>query len=157
MRRKLIYGILLLSVFLAPVRPHEVEKLIPVQVVSVSRENGGFLIRTDTEDKGKGSTLQEALQNLKDTANGVLYLDTARYLLLTEDVMEEMETLNARFRRTVKLCLTEGSVELKEIGTFLNAHADLPKLKHWKKGMELPVLSTYGDSFIFLKKVENSA
>ena len=157
MKRILIYVGILAALLVAPVKPSNIGQLHPVQVVSVYKENNWVVIETDTEDRGIGGSALQALQNLKDTTSGNIYLDTAEYLLLTKDTQEEVEALRAELKDSVQLCMCAKQVDLAAAGKYLSVHGQLPKMKHWKKGTELPVLSTFGDSLIFLKKVENSA
>ena len=157
MKRIVIYIGILAAVFAAPVRPQNIGKMKPVQVVSVYKEKDWVVVETDTEDRGMGGTTAQALQNLKDTASGIVYLDTAEYLLLSKDAEENVEELRRELKPSVRLCIATRPVDLAETAKFLGVHGGIPKLKHWRKGQELPVLSTFGDSLIFLKKAENSA
>ena len=157
MKRIILYIGILAAVLAVPVRPQNIGKMKPVQVVSIYKEKDWIIVETDTEDRGMGGTAAQALQNLKDTTSGIIYLDTAEFLLLSKDAEDAAEELRHELKPSVRLCMVTGSVDLKESSKFLNAHGGLPKLKHWKKGRELPVLGTFGDSLIFLKKVENSA
>ena len=157
MRRIILYIGILALVVAAPVKPMDIEKLRPVQIVSVYKESNWTVIETDTEDKGIGGTARQALQNMKDTSNGVIYLDTAEYLLVTKQTEEATRELIAELKPSVRMCMTTGVEDLKQAVLYLKAHGGLPKLKAWVKGAELPVLSTFGDSLIFLKKVENNA
>ena len=144
-------------VLAAPVKPMEIEKLRPVQIVSVYKENDWTVVETDTGDIGIGASVEQAVQNMKDTSGGVIYLDTAEYLLLTKETEETAERLRAELKPSVGICLMTGVEDLQKAVLFLQSHGELPKLKEWKKGRELPILSSFGESFIFLKKVENKA
>ena len=73
MKRMLVYIVTLAALFLAPAEQMEVGKLLPVQAVSVSKENGVYVLKTDTGNKGIGATVRLALQKLKDTASGTIY------------------------------------------------------------------------------------
>ena len=141
----------------APAEPLNIGELIPVQVVSIYQEKGWTVIETDTGNKGMGGTAKQALRNLKDTACGKIYLDTAEYLVLGEDTAEAVEELRDELKRSVQLCEAATTVDLAQTAKFLHAHGKLPTLKEWKKDAELPVLGTFGKSLIFLKKVENSS
>lgn len=154
MKRIVLYIGIIALVFAAPVEHLNVGELIPVQVVAISEENGWTVIETDTGDKGIGANAQKALKNLKDTASGKIYLDTAEYLLLGKNTAKAAEDLRSELKPSVKLCKTAKSLDLKETAKFLNTHGKLTKLKDWNKDTELPVLSTFGDALIFLKKVE---
>ena len=45
-----------------PFEKTDVAKLRPVQVLYVSTSQNGVFLRTDTEDSGRGETLQEAMR-----------------------------------------------------------------------------------------------
>ena len=157
MKRIILYIGILALIVAAPVKPMDIEKLRPVQIVSVYKQSDWTVIETDTEDKGIGGTARQALQNMKDTSDGVIYLDTAEYLLVTKQTEEATRELMAELKPSVRMCKTTGVEDLKKAVLYLKTHGGLPKLKAWVKGAELPVISTFGDSFIFLKKVENNA
>ena len=157
MKRAILYIGILAALIAAPVEQMEVGKLIPVQVVSVYKEGDAYVIETDTQNKGVGQTVETALQNLKDTASGTIYLDTAQYLLLTEDAQDAVEALRKNLKASVEMSEMEKPVPVKEVAKFLDAHGKFPKLKHWQKGAELPVLRAIEKTYIFLKKVENKA
>ena len=157
MKRVLIYGAILASVAAVPVCPLKIGQMLPVKVVAIYKEGARTVIETDTKNKGVGDTAVQALCNMKDTASGIIYLDTAQYLLLTKDTEEAAEELREELRPGVRLCRTETAVNLEEAARYLDAHGKLPKLKAWEKGAELPLLGAVEDSLIFLKKVENNA
>ena len=157
MRRIILYIGILALIVAAPVKPMDIEKLRPVQIVSVYKQSDWTVIETDTGDKGIGGTARQALQNMKDTSEGIIYLDTAEYLLVTKQTEEATRELIAELKPSVRMCMTTGVEDLKQAVLYLKAHGGLPKLKAWVKGAELPVLSTFVDSLIFLKKVENNA
>ena len=157
MKRIVLYMVILAALFAAPVESSDIGKLRPVQVVSVYKENNWVVMETDTEDRGYGGTAEQALKNLKDTSKGIIYLDTAEYLLLTKDTINAAEELREVLKDNVRLCLAAKEIDLAAASQYLSVHGDLPKLKAWSEGEELPVLSTFGNSLIFLKKVENNA
>ncbi len=126
----------------APVRPLNVSQLLPVQVVSIYKEGVRTVIETDTKNKGVGDTAAQALRNLKDTASGTIYLDTAEYLLLTKDALDAAEELREELRPSVRLCMAASQIELEKAALYLDAHGTLPRLKRWRKGAELPILGT---------------
>lgn len=154
MKRILCYIGILAAVLAWPVERLDVGKLCPVQVVSVYKKDNWVVIETDTEDIGFGGTARQALENLEDTTSGVIYLDTAQYLLLSKDAEDVVEDLRDELKPSVQLCYAAMEIDLEEAAVFLSAHGDLPKLKTWKTGQELPVLSTFGKRLTFLKKVE---
>lgn len=157
MKRKLIYIGILTALLAVPVERLDVGKLHPVQVVSVYKENGWVVIQTDTEDIGIGETARQALKNMKDTTSGVIYLDTAEYLLTSKDAEDVVEELRDALKPKTRICYAESEVDIKEAGKFLTAHDTLPELKDWESGQDLPVITTFRNRLTFLKKVENSA
>mgnify|MGYP003299058783 CR=1 FL=1 len=152
MKRIILYIGIVAALFVAPTEQLEVGKLIPVEAAAVYKQNASYVIETNTQNKGIGKTAQEALQNLKDTAAGIIYLDTAKYLLLTEETQDAVEILRENLKPSTQLCKMKRPVPMKEVAKFLDAHDKLPKLKHWKTGTELPVLSPFEDSYVFFEK-----
>ena len=156
MRRIILYILLMAAALLAPVERADVGKLRPIETVAVYKENDWIVLRTDTDDVGIGATATQALQNMKDTASGIIYLDTAAYLLLEEDAQDAAEELRGVLKDKVRLCLSDKKIEPKDATKYLSAHGGLPRMEDWKAGQELPVLTQYGNRQIILKKVENN-
>lgn len=150
MIRRILYAVILAALLLAPVETMQIGTLHPVQAVLVSRQNGRIVIETDTQDRGSGDTVQAALQNLADTAAGEVYLDTAQYLLLTENALDAAEELRKVLRRGAELCMVSEPVDLTKTAEFLQTHGKLPQLRNWKKGDALPVLGSFEGRQIFL-------
>lgn len=81
-----------------PAEPKDVGKLIPVELVQLSREGDGVAVRTDTGNTGWGENLEEAMQDLKQKATGEIFLETAEYVLLTKDMEASIPALPGFFR-----------------------------------------------------------
>ena len=155
--RKLLYALLIAAVMLVPVKPNDVGALRPVKVVLLTRPAETFVLQTDTGDWGTGKSIAAALENLNATTPGILYLDTARYLLVSEDALDAVQELRDVMKGKVQLCMAE-SVELtEETAQFLQSHGQLPQLKTWEKGRPLPLLTMVEKRLIFSKKLENNA
>ena len=157
MKRMLLYIGILASVLAVPIRPSNVGELLPVQVVAVYEEQGQTVLETDTGNRGVGENAVEALANMKATALGNIYLDTAEYLLIGKNAQEGAEALRGELKGSVRVCMLEEPTDLSNAGLYLDVHGKLPKLRFWNEGAELPVLRPFEDSFTFLKKVENNA
>ena len=157
MKRMVIYIGILASVLAVPIRPSNVGELLPVQVVAVYEEQGQTVLETDTGNRGVGENAVEALANMKAIALGNIYLDTAEYLLIGKNAQKGAEALRQVLKGTVQVCTLEEPADLSAAAQYLDVHGELPKLRAWKEGSELPVLRPLEDSFTFLKKVENSA
>ena len=157
MKRIVLYVLILAAMFALPVERTDVGKLRPIQTVSISKNGGWTILRTDTEDIGMGKTVQEALDNLKATTPGVVYLDTAVFLLVAEEAQDSIQDLRQVLRKNVKVCVADRGIDPVKATEYLAAHDNLPKLKHWEEGMQLPVLELYNQQEIILKKVEKRA
>lgn len=157
MKRMLLYICMIGLALCVPTESFDIGKLLPVQVVAIYEENDKVVLQTDTQNMGIGNSAMEALQDLKDTAAGIIYLDTAQYLIVGEEAVQAVEDLRGELKASVRLCTVEEAIDLTETAAFLDAHGQLPKLKEWETGMKLPVLSKSRNSFTFLKKVEKSA
>ena len=137
MKRILFYIAALAALTMAPVEGSDIGSLHPVEVVQIYREEDEVFIKTDTGDWGKGSDGFAALENLKDTTPGTVYLDTAEYLLIGEGAEDIAEQLRPVLKKSVRVCGAENEVDLQEAAVFLPVHGNLPKLKGWKSGEEL--------------------
>ena len=157
MKRILLYIVLLGLALLVPVERADVGKLRPVETIAVYQEGDLIVLRTDTGDTGIGTTAMQALQNMKDTACGIIYLDTARYLLVEEGTEHAAEALQPVLKGKVRMCLASREIELLLATQYLNVHGNLPRMRTWKQDQKLPALIPFGKDEIILKKVENSA
>ena len=141
MKRIVIYVIVLLLLTLVPIKGADIGSLHPVEILKVYKENDEVYVQTDTGDWGKGVTGSAALEHLKETTAGTIYLDTAKYLLLekgTEAVAEEIRSL---LKKSARLCNADQGVELTEVSSFLSVHGTLPQMEQWNMGDDLPQLT----------------
>lgn len=127
--RILIYICILALLLLAPVERLDVAKLEPVQTVAVSISQQQILIETDTENRGQGSTISEAIADLEENTPGVIYLDTAQYLLLTEETAQYSADLEDYMRPSVRVSLWDGTEDVETAAKYLDVRQNLPKLK----------------------------
>ena len=141
MKRIVCYLAALLLLTFSPVEEADIGKLHPVEVVMLYREGNEIVIKTDTDDWGRGADGLAALKNLKETTPGTIYLDTAQYLLLGEGGMEWVEQLRPVLKKTVRVCEAENQIDLQNVTVFLSVHGTLPQLKGWNPGVDLPKLT----------------
>lgn len=104
--------------------PHPAEdiaKLEPVQLVYIHMEEGLLRLETDTGAAGSGKTLSEAAENMKQTAPAEIFLETAEYLILSEDVAvtEEFYTL---LRPACRVVITNQKPDLQQTAQYLSVH-----------------------------------
>ena len=148
MKRIIIYVAALALLAFAPVQGAELGKMRPVEVVLASRQGNTLVLSTDTGDVGQGTDVLTALENLKATTPGTIYLDTAEYLLLAEGTEDAVQHLKGVLKKSVRVCMADSTIDLKEAAKFLSVHGELPKLKTWKTGEKLPCLRVVGERFL---------
>jgi hypothetical protein len=119
--RKLLYAAILLAVFFAPVRRVDIAKLQPVEAVALYVQDNVVVLETDTESIGVGKTVDEAFRNLKECTPAVIYLDTARYLLVSENAKELQNQIYPYLKENVITGVYNGT-GVKEEAKYLDAH-----------------------------------
>ncbi len=119
--RRLLYIVILSLCLFSPVKRLDIAKLEPVEAVAVVVRDGVVHIRTDTQSEGKGSTAEEALKALKENAPGIIYLDTARFLLVGEDAWEAADDLEGYLHSNIRIAPYRGT-DVKEEAKYLDAH-----------------------------------
>ena len=137
--RKVLYGVILGLLFLAPVQQLDVAKLMPTHAVAMYLEGADVVLETDASYVGRGETPLAALEDLKKTVPAVIYLDTAEYLLVAEDAVSHVDQLRQVLKPSVKVCVCQAAGRVKEAVKYLEVHSNLPKLSQWKAGVSAHV------------------
>ena len=128
-----------LALFLLPQRGTEVGKLLPVETLLIENQAGQYRVSADTGSAGRGDSLEKAVDALRAEAPGILFLDTADYVLLTGEAEDCMEKLPDYVRPG-----------LSEIGPFLKTHGpDAPLYRLQKRELQLPKLTAEGEKLRF--------
>lgn len=140
MKRLVIYVLILALVWALPLDRTDIAQLRPVEVIAVYRQGDIVTICTDTDDAGQGRSPEEALKNMHDTSTAVIYLDTAQYLIMSANAEADVQAIRNLLKKRTKLCMVTGEVDMQETAKFLRIHKDLPTLRSWMPGMELPIL-----------------
>ena len=153
----LLYMVIVAVALSIPLERQDVAKLKPVELVSVYTEGDQVVLATDTKDIGVGKTLSQAYENLELTTPGVIYLDTAQYLLISDEALPWVPELRGYLKENVALCLQEGVLDPEMAVKYLSEQANLPKLKTWEEGVNMPILQEYNKRLIFLEKSEKSS
>lgn len=130
--RKLIYAAILLSLSVAPLHRLDVANLLPIRAVAIYMEDKDVVLETDTGNLGRGENVTEALENLKKETPAVVYLDTAEFLLVSENTVPLVDELTQHIKPSVKVCVCEAEGRVKEAAEYLEVHGNLPKLRNWK-------------------------
>ena len=152
MKRIAIYLIVMAAVLVMPLERTDVADLQPVQTVALYKTPVGDQIETDTGDVGAGKTVDLAYADLLETASGVIYLDTARYLLVSEAAVPAVADIGKFLKKGVAVCAVVGRTDLKEVSKFLSVRSGLLPIHKWKEGVNLPVLDCRTDRIKFLQK-----
>ena len=127
-------------IWFTPVKGTDVGKLLPVELVSLRREGETLRVETDTGDFGMGDTLEEAMDNLKRTAQGEIFLETADYLLLSPDSQSAWPKLSGYFRPGTLVYQTADAVDPEEAAQYLRTRrAGIPLNRMGENG-SLPVI-----------------
>ena len=119
--RKVIYSALILLSLLIPLKRLDIAKLEPVEAIAVAVKNGEVHLATDTDSEGKGKTVELALKELKANAQGIIYLDTARFLLVGENAQNEAEEMRGYMRNNIVVAPYNGTDVMEETRR-LDAH-----------------------------------
>lgn len=148
----LLYAALLLAVLLLPNEGTDVGRLIPVEVIAVSEDRGTVKVETDTGDLGKGRTLQEAFVDLKETAPGVIYLDTAEYLLLETGMEERVAVLRTYLKGDVHVCHAQEGIPLEGIANYLSVHKPKVRLDGVSNAAQIPMICEENGRYLLNQK-----
>ncbi len=144
MKRWILYGVSVLALILlsaSPFRGTDISKLVPVEVVWLAEDGGQVFLMTDTGDSGRGADVREALSDMKATAKGTIFLDTADYLIVEQDAEKFLNQITDVLRPSCMLCRAKHMPDLKEAAAFFSAHEPGVTLRQWRNDRkELPLL-----------------
>lgn len=129
MKKFIIYIIVIASALIVPVERADVGKLIPVETVFVYREGEMTVVETETGNRGVGSTVDTAIQNLHETASGLIFLDTAEYLLVSEETVGLLSDMAGYLKETTRVCKAEPGIDLMAVSEYLAVHRPSSSLK----------------------------
>lgn len=118
-RSYLIGAAILLAILLPKGRGTDLSELIPVEILYIDREEEGIRVSTDLGATGMGASVEDALADMKETAPGILFLDTAEYLLVTERSLPELEALMNTMRPSVRLLLVTQEPHWDDLAAYL--------------------------------------
>lgn len=113
----------------------DVARLLPIEVIQMNKQGEQIFLYTDTEAQGVGATLEEAVENMKQTAPGTVFLETADYLLTDWESLEYLEESAEYIRPGSKLCVAEETLDLQEAAQFLAVHTPATTLADYRGGI----------------------
>lgn len=124
MKKWLVFAAAVTAVAILSRRPHparDVARLEPVQAVYIYQKNGTLCIETDTGAAGSGNTLAEAAADLKASASGEIFLDTAQFLLIDPEVTITTD-FHTLLRPTCGVTFTHATPDLQAAADYLTIH-----------------------------------
>ena len=128
--RKMLYVIILALTCFAPVNRVDVAQLLPVEGVALYIDGIDVVLETDTQNTGRGATVAEALDNLKENTPAVVYLDTAEYLLIAENAWQYLQDLESVLKPSVKVSSCDARGRVKAVTEYLRVHPEYKTLKN---------------------------
>lgn len=129
-----------LILMLSPFQGTDIGKLRPAQWVYLSRQEDTVALETDMGDRGEGADVISALEDLRRSAPGELFLEMADYALISREALEDLPQLRSLLRSGVEVCLTEEKPD-ETTAAYLRAHNPGLTLRGFFSGEgELPVL-----------------
>lgn len=138
--RAFIYILILGSLVFAPVKSAEIANLEPVQAVWIYMVDQQVVLETDTDDKGSGSSVAAALEDMKQKSPGIIYLHTAQYLFVAESAQQQIPAIKPYVKGAIRLCRWEAQGDIQEAVKYADAHKLGIKLHHWDTASNLPEL-----------------
>lgn len=139
MKRIIVYCLILGALCFVPVKGQDVADLEPIQAVWITCEEENIVLETDTGDKGTGATVEAALREMKKRSTGIIYLDTAQFLLVSENVQDAVNEVRPYLKGRVKVCLWDGG-KIEDAAKYMQAHKIGVKLRKWNEDVKLPKL-----------------
>lgn len=129
MKRIVVYILSLAAAMMVPLEGTDVGKLQPVELVQIYKEGDFVVIATDTGDSGQGRRVEAAFEDLEETTAGIIFLDTADYLLVSASAIGEVPALQNYLKSDVRVCKAEKGIDLVQAAEFLKVHPPRVKLK----------------------------
>ncbi len=112
----------------------DVATLEPVQILYIDRRGGEYLVSTDTGQQGRGNTAAKAIQNLKQTSPGKIFLETAEHLLVAPAAQGSIPRFAPYLRPDCSVTLAQGEPDMEQAGQFLSTHHPGITLNDYRAG-----------------------
>ena len=141
MKKILLYILLLGAALIIPVEGTDVGKLLPVELVQLDKMGDTVVISTDAGATGTGETVKAAIRDMGRTTAGIVFLDTADYLLVTESAMEEVEDIRKHLKRSVRICKQNAELNLEDAAAYLSVHKPECQLRSYQGTQTLQMLT----------------
>lgn len=140
MKKIIFYVLILLIALWIPVRKMDISNLEPIQAVGINKTGEQYVITTDTEAMGVGKTIKQAVESMKRECEKIVYLDTAKYLLVSEECTAAVSELSESLKNNVKVAIWDGLEELKKAAQYMQSHRIGVKIDECFVDTKLPVV-----------------
>ena len=137
MKKIILYIFIMIGTLLLPNQKEDVGNLEPIQAVWLRKDELGVVLQTDTADIGYGEDVPQALADMKKHSAGVIYLDTAEFVVADEEAQVYIGELKEFLDGSVRVCLWDGEGELTDAARYMQSHKTGIKLEDWQMGKEL--------------------
>ena len=141
MKKILLYMLLLGAALVLPLEGSDVGSLLPVELVQLDKMGDSVVISTDAGTTGTGETVKTAIRDMEKTAVGIVFLDTADYLLVKESAMPEVESIKEHLKPSVRVCIQHVEMNLKDAAAYLSVHKPECQLRSNQGGQKLQMLT----------------
>ena len=111
----------------------DVSELVPVQALVIDAQNGEITVTADTQDVGRGGSLDAALSDLRAGCAGTLFTQTAEHVIVTSRAwyLAPQVCVSRQLRPAAKLYRAMEKIEEPEQALrFLQAHPGNLTLSH---------------------------
>lgn len=133
---------------LLPFHGTDVGKLHPVEVLVASKVGERITVETDTGLNGTGKTMDQAIENLKLTSAGEIFLETANYLLVSEEGIHLLDGFSTVLRPACQIYVFKGDGKWDNVAKYLESHPSGVTLLGYRQGMtNIPKLSVHGEDY----------
>lgn len=125
----------------------ELGELRPAAVLAVWQEDTQVVLETDTGDVGRGGTLELALENLRQTTPGNVFLETVEDLLVSEQTRRLLPDLQKLLRPGVRVCVAE-PMDLESVWEYLKIHTPKAILSDSSEATKLQTLNREEERYV---------
>lgn len=116
----------------------DVAKLRPAELLYIYKEAGTVHVCTDMGDAGKGRDLAGAVEDMRQNTPGEVFLETAEYVLVTEETKPMLQELEKLLRPGTRVVLAAGPIEPETAAAYLRVHRPTAMLRDCLTGQRKP-------------------
>lgn len=124
MKWSIFLAVVLCFVFGLPFQDLDTQKLLPVQTIQILRSEKGIRIISDAGE-GEGASWEEAVEDLKNSAPGHVFFDTAEQVIFCDFGLSEEVLKGGQLRPAARVWFGRTPVEaekMEQLSQWLSAH-----------------------------------